>query len=273
MSTLLRVEGVHTRVLQAGPSEAEEAVVFLHGSPGSANHWDHLLPRVGEFARAVAFDFPGFGEADKPAAFDYSPAGWAAFAGSTVSELGIRRAHLVMSDIGGNGLYWAAAHPDALGSAVMINTGALIDYRWHWVARLHRAPLVGALVAAGSRRGLRRVMGFYNRAPHRLPEEVIERWWREYDWGARRAMLRFYRATPGSADEWVVSALRRMDRPALVLWGAHDRFVPVEQAERQRESFPSSEVVVLKDSGHYPHLDDPGRVAQEVVPFLRRQLA
>jgi pimeloyl-ACP methyl ester carboxylesterase len=267
----LNALGLHTRVLEAGAGGDEEAVVFLHGSPGSANHWDDLLPRVGAFARAVALDLPGFGEADRPADWDYSPSSYATFIAGALSELGIRRAHLVMHDIGGVGVVWAAAHPEAFAGAVLIDTGVLIGYSWHLVARLHRMPVAGALVARGARLGLRPVMRFFDRAPRRLAGDVIERWSREYDWGTRRAMLRFYRSTPASAFERLAPSLRQLDRPALVLWGAHDPFVPVEQAERQRESFPSAEVVVLEDSGHYVHLDDPGGTAQVVVPFLRRQ--
>ena len=44
--------------------------------------------------------------------------------------------------------------------------------------------------------------------------------------------------------------LARLDRPALVIWGARNRFVPVAQAQRQRESFPSAEVVVLGAGGY-----------------------
>jgi pimeloyl-ACP methyl ester carboxylesterase len=66
--------------------------------------------------------------------------------------------------------------------------------------------------------------------------------------------------------------LAPLDRPALVLWGAHDPFVSVEQAANQRESFPRAEVVVLDDSGHWPFLDDPDRAAAAIVPFLRGQL-
>ena len=211
-------------------------------------------------------------EADRPADWEYSPSSYATFIAGALSELGIRRAHLVMHDIGGVGVVWAASHPDAFASAVMIDTGVTIGYRWHLVARLHRAPVLGHAVARGSQLGFRPVMGFYNRAPRRLPKQQIRRWAREYDWGTRRAMLRFYRSSPPSALERIAPSLRKLDRPALVVWGAHDPFVPVEQAERQRESFPSADVVVLEDSNHYAHLDDPERVAEVVVPFLRRQL-
>jgi pimeloyl-ACP methyl ester carboxylesterase len=260
-------------VLEAGPAGAAEAVVFLHGGPGSANDWDALLPLTGAFARSVAFDLPGFGEADKPGAWAYSQESFAAFIGEALRALGVTRAHLVMSDLGSAGLFWAAGEPDAFVSAVILNTGAFVDFRWHLIARLHRTPLVGWVVALTARLGLSAVMRFFGRGtPHRLPPEVVRRWRERYDWPTRRAMLRFYRATPPECFRPLVGALRALDRPALVVWGAHDRFVPLVQAYRQLESFPGAQVRVLDDSGHYPHLDDPDSVAAAVVPFLQAQV-
>jgi pimeloyl-ACP methyl ester carboxylesterase len=267
----LRVLGLRTRLLQAGGGRDDEAVVFVHGGPGSASDWDDLLPRIGSFGRAMAFDLPGFGDGDKPADhWGYNANGWANFIAAALSELGVARAHLVLHDLGGEaGLAWAAAHPGSFASAAMLNTGVLIDYRWHAIARLHRAPLVGRLAARTGGLGLRPVMRLYE---PRLPKHVLERWRREFDWGTRRAMLRFYRTAPPVSAGRFARDLKRLDRPALVVWGARNRFVPVEQAERQRASFPSAEVIVLPGSGHYAHLHDPAGVAELVVPFVRRQL-
>jgi pimeloyl-ACP methyl ester carboxylesterase len=66
------------------------------------------------------------------------------------------------------------------------------------------------------------------------------------------------------------SGLRALDRPALVVWGAQDPYIPVAQADLQRRSFPRAEVHVLDDSGHWPFVDDPERTRELVVPFLRR---
>jgi pimeloyl-ACP methyl ester carboxylesterase len=267
----LRALGLRTRVLEAGSSDADEAVVLVHGGPGSADDWDHLLPEVGEFARAVAFDLPGFGAAEKPGDWSgYLGVGWASFIAAALNRLGIKRLHLVAHDMGGDcALTWAVGHPDNFASAVLINTGILIGYRWHLIARLHRVPLVGYFAALTGRMGMRPVLRFYE---PRLPKDVIDRWHREYDWGTRRALLRFYNATPSEGSGRTAPELARLDRPALVIWGAENRFVPVEQAERQRESFPSAEVVILENSRHYSHLDSPDRVGELVLPFLRRQL-
>src|SRR5829696_1938660 len=48
------VGGVSTRVHQAGPAWAEDAVVFVHGSPNSSRDWDDLMASTGKFTRAVS---------------------------------------------------------------------------------------------------------------------------------------------------------------------------------------------------------------------------
>ncbi len=267
----LSARGLRTRLFEAGPADAEEAVLFVHGGPGSAEDWEYFLPRVGAFARAVAVDMPGFGCADKPARWEYHATGWAAFIAAVLNRLNITRVHLVLNDLGGNGgLAWVAANPGACASVVLINSGALIDYRWHAIAKLHRTPLAGHLAVLLGSMGLRSLMRFYE--PH-LSSQVVNRWHRHYDLGTRRAILRFYRATPSSALARLSTGVRPLDLPALVLWGAEDRFVPVAQAERQRESFPGAEVIVLEKCGHFPHLSAPARVADVLIPFLERRLS
>ena len=267
--------GVTTRVLEAGAAESEEAVVFLHGQPGSCEDWTDLLGQVATLSRAVAFDWPGWGLAERPGtdSWDFSAGTCATFLAAVLSQLGIRKAHLVMHDLGGVGLLWGAAHPHAFASAVLIDTGVLIDFRWHPVARLMRAPLIGdALLPLTTAFSFRAFLRFYNPQPRPLPRQILDRWWSEYSLPTRRAMLAFYRATPTKAFERLAEPLSRLEVPTLVLWGAHDRAVGVEQAWRQLETFPSAEVAVLKDSGHWPYLDDPEGSAEVVIPFLERQL-
>jgi pimeloyl-ACP methyl ester carboxylesterase len=269
----LTAVGMRTRVLEAGPADEEEAVVFLHGGPGSANDWDLLLPRVGEFARAVAYDLPGWGESEKPSTWSYTADAYATFIAGTFHELGIRRAHLVLGDIGAGGaLLWAASHPDAFASVVLVSGGVLIDFRWHVVGRLHRVPVVGDVAARLGNLSFGMFMRLYE---PKLAKPHLERMRRGFGWPTRRALLRFWRAeqAEGRGLERIAPVLRALDRPALVIWGARDRLASVEQAERQRESFPSADIVVFEESFHYPLFDQPERGIETVVPFLRRQFA
>ncbi len=271
----LTVDGRTIPVSSVGDPEAAEAVVFVHGNPGSRRDWDDLLTRVGPFTRAVAFDMPGFGHADKPADFDYTVEGYGRFLGAALGELGVERAHLVLHDFGGPwGLEWAASEPERLASAVLINTGALTGYRWHYLARIWRTPVAGEVFqATTTRSGLRTALRHGN--PRGLPRPFVDRMYDDMDAGTSRAILSLYRATddPSTLGRRHAAALRSLDRPALVIWGAHDPYIPLAMAERQREAFPSAEIAILPDSGHWPFADDPDAVGRLVEPFLRAQAA
>jgi len=271
------VAGVRSPVAEVGPAESGEAVVFVHGNPGSIDDWADLMARLPEHVRAVALDMPGYGGADRPGDFDYTATGYAAHLGAVLDQLGVRQAHLVLHDFGGPwGLAWAATHRGAARSVVLVDTGVLLGYRWHRMARIWRTPVLGELsFRAMSERTLRR--GLDSRLARPLPDDAIRRALAAYrDPGTQRAVLRLYRATPDPGKggaQLLRDLLRPLDLPALVLWGAHDPFLPVAQAEVQLETFPRARVVVLPDSGHWPLLDDPDGAASAIVPFLTVQYA
>lgn len=266
------VRGVRCPVLTAGPAGGAEAVVFVHGNPGPAGDWRDLLTRAGELGRAIAPDMPGYGRAGKPKDFRYSVDGYGLHLAALLEQLGITRAHIVAHDFGGPwALAWAARHPDALASATLINTGVLIGYRWHRYARIWRTPGLGeAFQATTSRPAFRLLLGREN---PRLTRDQIDR---IYDasrsWATKRAVLKLYRATPAASLAGPAAALRPLDRPALVIWGTKDAYLPCEQAERQRQAFPSARVELLDGHGHWVMLEDPARIASLVIPFLRQQL-
>jgi pimeloyl-ACP methyl ester carboxylesterase len=272
--TSISIDGIRTPLLAAGAADAEEAAVFVHGNPGSIDDWKGLARRVGEFGRALAMDMPGFGAADKPAHFDYSVGGYARHLGRLLADRGVRRAHLVMHDFGGPwGLAWAAANPQSIASVICINTGILLGYHWHYLARIWQTPVLGEVfMATTTKTGMRLLLRHGN--PRGLPAEYFDRMFRSFDRGTRRAVLRLYRNTRNTEDamQQLARALRPLDLPALIVWGAHDPYISVEFAKRQCEVFPRAEVVILQDSGHWPFADDPEAVAQAVVPFLRKQL-
>ena len=270
----ITVGEIGSPLIEAGPAGAREAVVFVHGNPGSRTDWLELVRAVGTLGRAVALDMPGFGQADKPRGYPYQVSSYADFLQGALGELGIDRVHLVVHDLGGPfGMLWGLQHPDAWASIVLINVGILPGYRWHAMARRWRTPLLGEFVQAWIPRwAWRRSMRRSN--PKGLPREFVDKMHDDYDRGTRRAVLALYRATPDpkEAAGTIGPALAKLGKPALVLWGAKDPFADVQYAERQRGFFDVRDVVVLPDSGHWPFKDDPAAVERPLVAFLRAQL-
>ncbi|BEU26596.1 alpha/beta hydrolase [Paraburkholderia sp. 22B1P] len=273
--TSVYVDGIRSPLLEAGPPEADEAVVFVHGNPGSGADWALLMSRVGEFGRALAMDMPGFGAADKPEQFDYSVPGYAYHLGRLLGECNVRRAHLVMHDFGGPwGLAWAAANPHSVASVTLIDTGILLNYRWHYLARIWQTRLLGEIfMATATRTGMQLLLRHGN--PRGLPTEYVNKVYEHFDMRTRRAVLRLYRSTreTNGAMQTIADVLRPLDLPAHVVWGAHDPYISVEFAERQRDVFPRAEVLILRDSGHWPFIDNAEAVARSILPFLHRQMA
>jgi pimeloyl-ACP methyl ester carboxylesterase len=263
--------GTRTRLLEAGPGEAREAFVFLHGNPGSADDWERLVAAAGAAGRrAVAFDLPDFGETVAAAGFEHDVPGYAGFVDAALAELGIERAHLVLHDFGGPiGLYWAAQHADSLASITLIDTGLLPGYRWHQLARIWRRPVLGELFQATATRSAFRFLLNRNE-PRGLPRDFVEAMYDHYDRRTRRAVLKLYRATddPGGMSDSLIPLFAPRDIPALVVWGEHDAYLPYSYAARQREGFPSAQVHVLPASGHWPFADAPETVERLLVEFM-----
>lgn len=271
-TTEVSVAGVRSPVLLAGPQDGAEAIVFVHGNPGPADDWRGLMAQAGEFARCVAPEMPGYGKADKPRSFDYTLDGYGTHLAGVLTALGIERAHLVLHDFGGPwGINWAKKHSDAFASITLINTGVFPDYTWHKFAKIWRKPVIGELfMVSATRTAFKKLLGADN---PRLPESELDRLYEaNAGWGTKRAILRLYRATPESRFRDGIAELHPLDRPALVLWSTKDVYLPWWLAERQREAFPSADVHLLEGLGHWPMHEDPGQVAELVIPYLQTQV-
>jgi pimeloyl-ACP methyl ester carboxylesterase len=205
----LTIEGLNTSVLVGGAGQSGEAVVFVHGNPDAGSDWMPLMTRVAPFARVIAPDLPGFGAADARRDNDYTIYSYARFLNGVIREFDLTRVHLVAHDYGGPfAAAWAADHPDHVGSVTFINTGVLIGYRWHRMARLWRTPVVGELVMRAIRSGSARTM-LVRENPglpvqwvntivgHLMPEKT------------RRAVLKLYRSTRPADMDQLAARLRQ----------------------------------------------------------------
>lgn len=262
-------EGVRSPYIEAGPADAAEAVVYVHGNPGSKDDWRDLVARTGEFARAIAIDVPGFGRADKPHPheFDYTAAGLGIHLAHQLEQLGIERVHFVGHDFGGPFAIFATLYnPQRTASLSFINSGMLRGYRWHVWARVWRTPLVGELaMMVTNRAAFKRTMGD-------LPTAFIAEMWNNFDKRTRRAVLRLYRTADPEDQAMAVPLLRAANFPSIVIWGDNDPFIAARFAERNLESFPSASIQMIAGGGHWPFIDHPDEVAAVLLPFLRERV-
>ena len=142
------------------------------------------------------------------------------------------------------------------------------EYRWHWVARLWRTPVVGELLNATSTRG--GTMPILRQATPRrgsLPE-LADQIHEHLDAGTKRAMLELYRSAPPRKLGELGRFLGDLRAPTLVLWGDDDPYTSPRNGDFLAGALGGeTRIEHLSGAGHWPWLDRP-EVIDRAADFL-----
>ena len=63
--------------------------------------------------------------------------------------------------------------------------------------------------------------------------------------------------------------LHRIDIPTLIVWGAQDRFVSPDYGKHYADAIPDCELHIIPEAGHYPHVERPEAVIEQIRQFVR----
>ena len=269
MSELRRADGLAYR--EQGP-QGDRVVLFIHGYPESSYMWRHALTAVAEAGwRGLAPDLPGFGDSptDRPGTWERHMEALDRF----VKTLELPPVVLVTHDWGVLvGLRWACDHPGAALALVISDGGYFADRRWHHLDNVMRTPEEGEkLVRAYTRDGL---AGALRGLSTGMDEDSIDEYWKAFADDERRlAQLDLYRSGDFDKLEPYERALAMLNVPALILWGAQDRFTTPKNGERFHSELTDSELTVLDDAGHFVWEDSPLQTSELLVDFLDRRVS
>jgi pimeloyl-ACP methyl ester carboxylesterase len=264
-SRFVDVDGmqVHYRDEGTGP-----VVVLLHGTSSSLHTWDGWAAGLQKTQRVVRMDLPAFGLTGPSPARDYSPDAAVAFLDHFVAKIGLQQFALAGNSRGGT-IAWkyAVAHPDRVRALILVDSGGYpVDNKSGPIAfRLGGLGLGPLLVRLDPRflveDGVKKSYG----DPGRIRPETVDRYYElTLRPGNREAFLD--RMKVPYVDE--TAQLASIKVPTLVLWGARDNLIPVENAKRFGGAISGARVVVYDDLGHVPMEEDAPRTAAEAARFL-----
>lgn len=249
---------IHYKRAGRGP-----ALVLLHGSASSLQHFDRAAELLSESFDVIRPDLPGFGLTGPRADRDYRVPAYTATVAGLLEALGLPRYAVAGNSLGGY-IAWNLAldHPERLTGLVLINATGYPEKEVPAGLRLTRNPLLRPLLRRVMPRGaiernLRSSVG-----PHStiVDDALVDR--------AHQLMNR-----PGNRSAFVdfcntdqpdrSAQIPRITAPTLVLRSAGIN------GQHFARDIPGAEEAVHCDGGHLLPEEEPRWVADAIATFLR----
>ncbi len=266
---------------------AGKPVLFIHGFPDFWYSWRHVARNFPEGYRVILVDLPGFNKSGKPAETDFYRVENVATVLKAFADkvVGNEKLYLVAQDWGGS-VAWAMGQlfPESIAKMAVLNNpypkslGSLNQEEQLRFAKAvsyilwFKIPHIAELrLRAGEYQYIR---DFFAKGKF-SPEEIDIFIHAIAEPGALTAGLNYYRANVSYLS--FVSKNRVYDPylqsplavKTLLIWGDDDPVMIPPLADYSKAFLPEgSEVIHLKDCGHFPQTDQPGVVVEKLLEFF-----
>jgi pimeloyl-ACP methyl ester carboxylesterase len=234
-----RLHSVHQGV---GPD-----VVLLHGLSGSSRWWRFTVPALVKRYRVHVLDLIGFGSS-RPAARQPDVAEMADVLAEWLDTLGIAGPHVVGHSMGGQvAVHMAAEAESAMRTLVLVCASGI--------------PRVRALAEAA------RILGGALRPrswgmPLFVPSIAAD--------ALRAGPRTLLQAGLHLLADDIRPLLPQVHCPTLIVWGALDPLLPVEDGQTLAAAIPGAQLTVIGDAAHNPMVDRAVEFNRVLLDFLDR---
>jgi pimeloyl-ACP methyl ester carboxylesterase len=267
---------VHYRT--AGPENAlTPPVVFVHGFLVNATLWSETADALAAAGvRSYAPDWPlGSHTIALGAAADQSPRGIARQIVAFMEALELDDVTLVGNDTGG-AICQFLLDTDAsrIGRIVLTNCDAFTNFPPAPFGQLFKAfrrpSAIRALMAPMRATAVRHSPAGFGLLVNEPLDAAQTRAWVQpclSDPAIREDVARFAQKVDPQDLDVASNNLRSFDGPALLVWGAADRFFKIDFARRLRDTFTDARLVEIENGRTFIPHDEPTRLAHEIASF------
>ncbi|WP_446039053.1 alpha/beta fold hydrolase [Streptomyces sp. SID1121] len=265
--------------------------VCVAHSGGPGIDWEYMrMPALERHLTMVYLEPVGSGDADRLPSHPhgYTRSLYSRFLGKLIVHLGAPEVHLLGHSHGGFVVQYHALHQPGRVAGVILYDSAPLTGPEHGAEAMR---LVEQFAARNSDRPeLPEVLAAFQAIPSiaddgqmtsvaqgLLPAYFADYWGREEEFASFRASVRASHIS--GLDENLVpdiiddrADLGSLTVPALVVVGRHDVICGVRWAEELHRLIPESELLILENSGHFGHLEEPAAFAEAVKRFVTATL-
>lgn len=248
-------------------SAGKPTILCLHGGGPGASGYSNYKKNMPFFVAAgyhvIAPDLLGFGLSDKPEDLDYTTVLHVDAMHDLLGALGIDKVVPIGNSLGGSVVIeYALEYPETVEKLVLMAPGGIEDPATFWGKTDGGVALAEfARTDDGSVASFRKVLSLIVHDEADITDDTVSE---RYPIAKTQPKRVFTSVT--IRPTW--TRLGEFDFPVLVLWGLHDRFLPVEQALKAGREIKHCKVVISNKAGHWYMLEQPDDFNREVVDFM-----
>ncbi|HMQ06282.1 MAG TPA: alpha/beta hydrolase [Saprospiraceae bacterium] len=243
-------------------------LVLIHGTGASLHTWEGWVEQLQNEFIIHSFDLPAFGLTGPSKDRDYSMKAYVNFLDQLISQAGIHAFALAGNSLGGQ-IAWeyTLQHPEKVTHLVLIDAaGYPKTGKGGSVFRWAKMPVVKTLLKYITPRSVveKNLKEVYANQD-KVSEDLVERY---HDLALRKGNRQALIDRIQTPHQDNTHQLSQISCPTLIIWGAQDFWIPLENAKKFENDIPDAKVIIYPDLGHVPMEENPELTAQDVKYFL-----
>lgn len=244
-----------------------EAIVMLHGAASDKMAWVRLAKQLRVKLPLVAPDLPGHGDSSFEHGLRYDIQSQAERVREFLLALGIGRAHLVANSMGGAiALRLAAGFPELVRSLVLIDAAGA-ESTPSWLRQQLANTGINPMIEVKTGADYRAMMKIGMEKPPYIPGFLVPALARAF---IKRSEINFKITQDIEQNLDQKAILPKVVAETLIIWGAADKVLHVNDADFLHRQLRHSQKLVLEGLGHVPMVESPKQVGAACNAFYAK---
>ncbi len=274
-SEFIDIDGMQVHIVRStkcANTDTAETIVLLHGTSASLHTWQGWTEALSAEYCVVSMDLPGFGLTGPfvNKTTEYTSANYASFVIEVLDKLNLDKVILAGNSLGGK-IAWrmAALYPERVSKLILVNavgypaTPKSIPIGFRLASYPALKPILRNILPRNVVK--KSILSVYA-DDSKVDDALVDRY---YDLslraGNRSALSDRLREFDNVEDQ---AQIKQLALPTLIMWGAKDDLIPVENAELFHRDIANSQLQIFDNLGHVPHEEDPVTSVAVVKAFL-----
>lgn len=247
-------------------------IVLLHGTASSLHTWDDWAKELTKNYRVIRMDLPAFGITGPNKNADYSITAYTTFLHQFLMKINVDRFYLTGNSLGGN-IAWnyAAEHPEKIKKLILVDASGLPTNKPQpAIFKLAKTPILSSLFLYFTpkffiKKNMEEVYGDENK----ITDALITRYHKmALRVGNRQAFIDRAKTDFKLGAKVNLDKFKSIKTPTLLIWGAKDSWIPLNNGKRMDLLLVNSKLVVLENAGHVPMEENPAESLGILKSFL-----